>query len=105
MSVYVDTLFSATPRTAQASRHGNTWCHLVCDGNLDELHQFAVSIGLKRQWFQRSIVPHYDLTPSKRKLAVSKGAIEKTSEELSPIRKSWMKQWNGGKPSWEKVNG
>jgi len=39
--------------------------HLVGD-NLQELHIFAQSVGLKRQWFQEhSHHPHYDITTSR----------------------------------------
>lgn len=102
MTIYVDPLFKATPRTVKAQRHGRSWCHLITDGDLEELHEFAEKIGLKRSYFQRAIIPHYDLTPSKRALAVKEGAIEKSANELAPIRKQWRMQWNGGEPSWEK---
>jgi hypothetical protein len=51
-------------------------CHLTTDGDLEELHAFAISIGLRRGWFQNHVLcPHYDLTPRKRALALSKGAV------------------------------
>lgn len=56
-------------------------CHMFADGNLEELHAFANKIGLKREWLHDSRHPHYDLTPSKRKLAVEFGAIEITTKE------------------------
>jgi hypothetical protein len=50
-------------------------CHLFAD-TLEELHRFAVAIGLRRDWFQNHPkLPHYDLTFGKRKQAVAKGAI------------------------------
>lgn len=55
------------------------WCHMVSDTSLDELHEFAKSIGLQRSWFQNT---HYDLTPSRRTLAVTKGALLVDSKEL-----------------------
>ena len=79
MSIYVDELFTAVPRTAQARKFGNRWCHLTTDGPIEELHQFAERIGLKRAWFQDHVqryLKHYDLTPSKRRLAIQHGAIE-----------------------------
>lgn len=102
MTIYVDPIFDnvALPTNAQAARHGTRWCHLICDGDLEELHKFAKSIGLRREWFQASSVPHYDLTPGKRAQAVKKGAIEKGHQELSLIKREWMKQWNGGNPDW-----
>lgn len=69
----------------QVQNHGNKghWCHMATDGSVDELHSFAQQIGLKREWFQEHrIVRHYDLKPSKRKLAVELGAIEVSSREL-----------------------
>jgi len=41
--------------------------HLVVDGLEEELHLFAQSVGLKRQWFQeQSRYPHYDITTSRK---------------------------------------
>ena len=81
MAVYVDPLFYATPRNSSARSLGRRWCHLTAD-SLDELHDFAKSIGLKQQWFQNHrFMPHYDLTPSKRLLAITKGAVEITTTE------------------------
>lgn len=53
-------------------------CHLFdTEDDLDALHAFAAKIGLKREWFQpHRLVPHYDLTASRRALAVLTGAVE-----------------------------
>jgi len=56
-------------------------CHLIAD-TLDELHRFAVSIGLKREWFQNHSIPHYDLTESKRVLAINGGALPLEPKEF-----------------------
>lgn len=71
--IYVDDLFTATPRTAQARSNGKRWCHMATDGPLEELHAMAERIGLKRAWFQNDYGthPHYDLVPSKRTLALT----------------------------------
>jgi len=75
--IYVDTL----------QRYGSwRWgpsCHLTAD-TLEELHEFAESLGLQRQWFQPKR-PHYDLTKAKRKLAVRLGAKEVASRELLEV--------------------
>ena len=81
--IYVDDLrgwtgMYAGKDSAQAERvgkrNGHQWCHMLADdADCAELHAFAASIGLKRKWFQRN---HYDLTPSRRVLAVQRGAIE-----------------------------
>ena len=69
MSVYVDSLMD------WGWKYGKS-CHLIAD-TLEELHEFALSIGLKREWFQEhNNFPHYDLTAKRRANAISKGAIE-----------------------------
>ena len=81
--IYVDELFTATPRTEQARQYGTRWCHLTTDGDLEELHVFAEKLGMKRAWFQpHATLPHYDLVPSKRALAVRLGAREITTQEI-----------------------
>lgn len=70
MSVYVD------PLAYHGWRYRNMTimsCHLFAD-TVAELHAFAGRIGLKRAWFQGNKVPHYDLTASKRALALLDGA-------------------------------
>ncbi|SRR6266567_6593808 len=84
MAIYVDELFTMEPRTAQARKFGNRWCHMTTDGDIEELHRFAECIGLKRSYFQnhvRSDLKHYDLTPSKRAKAIRLGAKEITMVE------------------------
>ena len=51
-------------------------CHMSSDVGPEELHAFAKRIGMKRSWYQGGRHPHYDLTPSKRVLAVKMGAVE-----------------------------
>jgi hypothetical protein len=53
-------------------------CHMFTDNiDLSELHELAEKIGMKQSWFQNhKVAPHYDLTKSRRDLAVSLGAIE-----------------------------
>lgn len=80
--IYVDKIFKATPRTEEARQYGTSWCHMTTDGDLEELHQFAERLGLKRQHFQNHyLLPHYDLTPRKRLLALTLGARETTTTE------------------------
>lgn len=56
---------------------GNRWSHLVAK-DLPTLHNFADQLGFKRSWFEdKPGMPHYDIkTDSKRKLALSLGAIQ-----------------------------
>lgn len=60
-------------------------CHMLPHGHtdlaLEELHQMAERIGLKREWFQdKTRWLHYDLTASRRAAAVAAGAVEITSK-------------------------
>lgn len=86
MAIYVDQLVSYGQAAAPgAERHfggGKRSCHMATDGDLEELHRFAVAIGLRRSWFQNGSTPHYDLTPSRRIVAVRQGAIEVDTREL-----------------------
>ena len=60
------------------------WCHMFSDSDdLDELHAMARKIGLRRGWFQpHKSLPHYDLRPSKRTLAIENGAEEATRRQV-----------------------
>lgn len=78
MAVYIGQLF-------EAQVYGGNWqygqaCHLYGD-TLDELHDFAMRLKLKRSWFQGRNIPHYDLTRNKRREAVKLGAIELSFRE------------------------
>lgn len=61
---------------------------MIADTN-EELHAFAARIGLKREWFQTDLEPHYDLTASKRKLAVQRGAVELEDRPFHDILRKW----------------
>lgn len=70
-------------------------CHMFSDdGNLDGLHSFAEHIlGLNITSFQNTKYPHYDLSKSRRRIAVKNGATEvgrryiiiQTSRELTNV--------------------
>lgn len=67
MTVYVD--------NERIPWRGKLWCHLVAD-SLEELHQFADRLGLRRSWFQgKSSYPHYDITTVVRERALRLGAL------------------------------
>ena len=74
MAVYVDSLRD------YGWRHGPS-CHLIAD-SVDELMEFAVRMGLKREWFQAKSTPHFDLTADGRELALQHGAIELGQRQL-----------------------
>lgn len=74
MSVYVD---------AENLKFRNMiMCHMIAD-SVDELHDMALKIGLKKEWFQaNSSFPHYDISLSVKKKALELGAIEVSRREL-----------------------
>ncbi|HEX6126828.1 MAG TPA: DUF4031 domain-containing protein [Pyrinomonadaceae bacterium] len=74
MAVYVDKLCDYRWRLGPS-------CHLIAD-SIDELIEFAVSIGLRREWYQPNSSPHFDLTADGRAIAVRNGAIELTNREF-----------------------
>lgn len=63
-------------------------CHLTTDGDLEELHAFAESLGMRREWFQEHrLAPHYDLTPHHRELALARGATFVTARAQARARR------------------
>ena len=79
--VYVD--------SAYIPHNGKKWCHLIAD-SLDELHEFAQKIGLKREWCHNE--DHYDVAPSMRRIAVLNGAKEVTMVEIVAIRRKLRRE-------------
>lgn len=67
MTVYVDSARNAFGRMQT--------CHMLADTE-QELHAFAERLGLKREWYQPLSTPHYDISHSKRAVALMLGAIE-----------------------------
>ncbi|MCA1989452.1 MAG: DUF4031 domain-containing protein [Desulfarculus sp.] len=57
--------------------------HLACPGDVEALHRFAASIGLRREWFQdHPRHPHYDLKGRMFEKAFHAGAVRVTSKEM-----------------------
>ena len=86
MTVYVDETREHARVSLPARRWGRLWCHMTADTEA-ELHEMAKAIGLKRAYFQRRPGPnraldHYDLTPSKRAMAVKRGAAEESLQQF-----------------------
>lgn len=81
MGVYVDQLLPCIPN--KNWRYSKS-CHLIAD-TLEELHDFAQQLGLRRAWFQNKILPHYDLTGNKRKQALKLGAIEISRNKIKKL--------------------
>jgi hypothetical protein len=77
--IFVDsiTTYPDADIAPKAKRYGSKWCHMWCDGNVDELHAMAVKIGLNPVYFQNiEGFPHYDLVASRRARAIKEGAQE-----------------------------
>lgn len=80
MTIYVDEL--------RWPYRGTLYCHMMVgkDDDLQELHDFAASIGLKRAWFQNKPThPHYDLSLGKRTTAIRNGATEVAATQLAGL--------------------
>jgi hypothetical protein len=57
--------------------------HMMADTE-DELHEMAARIGMERRWFQDTLSgPRYDLSLSKRALALAAGTVEITMREMA----------------------
>jgi hypothetical protein len=76
MTVYVDDM-RAEFFPPQAPGRRFIMCHMIADTE-DELHAMAARIGVARKWYRGD---HYDITLSKRRLAVAAGAQEITWRE------------------------
>lgn len=71
MTVYVDNM--------AARYRGMLMCHMIAD-SADELHAMADRIGVARKWYQRN---HYDISQTKRRLALAAGAVSITWRDCS----------------------
>ena len=85
MAVYVDEL-RVYPNAWGPFLKGS--CHLTAD-TLDELHEMAARIGMRREWFQdHRLMPHYDLVKRKREAALAAGATFKSAMEQARERRA-----------------
>lgn len=78
MSVYVDNLVDYGLGAVQGAPRAKYWCHMFADSE-EELHAMADKIGMRRVWYQSwpaHSLPHYDLTATRRLVAVQEGAVE-----------------------------
>lgn len=56
--------------------------YMIAD-SVEELHEMADKIGIKRKWFQNhKKYPHYDICLAKKKLAIKYEAEEISTREL-----------------------
>jgi hypothetical protein len=74
-------------------------CHMFAD-TIDELHVLAGRIGLRRAWFQEKPgFPHYDLTESKRRLAIAEGVREVGRREMVAFMRARRVTTDGPSPA------
>jgi hypothetical protein len=102
VTVYVDTLIAhdLSGKSAQVQRvFAGGACHMFTDGPLDELHDLAVRIGMKRAWFQNhGDLPHYDLNKARRAAAVRAGAVECDKYKTVAVMRANRAARAGGAP-------
>lgn len=99
MGVYVD---------RSAHRFGRmVMCHMIADTPA-ELRTMAASIGVALKWFQNTAsTPHFDISKSKRVLAIAAGAIELDRREfvdtMKRIRQNWPNDRAGRWSLWSQA--
>jgi hypothetical protein len=78
MSVYVDDM--------RANYGRMVMCHMLADTH-DELLAMADKIGMQRRWIQHegTYKEHFDISLTKRSMAVQHGAVEITWKEAGKI--------------------
>lgn len=80
--VYIDNFY-----VCYGKWRGMNMCHMIAD-DTTELLLFAAAIGLKLEWIQEpgcSVQEHFDVSLSKKKLALALGAQDVTWRELGAI--------------------
>jgi len=80
MAILIDSFYNGA--RGPVRYWGRRCGHLVSDTSLEELHRFAESLGLWREWFQEKSIPHYDLTGKVYDLALERGARLVSSREI-----------------------
>ena len=82
MTVYVDDMY----RVSMGSYGRMKMSHMIAD-TTEELLSTADRIGVDRKWIQGpgTATEHFDIAMSKRRLAVSVGAVEVTMRYLASI--------------------
>lgn len=80
MTVYVDAPVWKKSKTGRKS-----YSHMIAD-SLNELHEFAVTIGVKQHFFHSTAKHlHYDITAEQYDIALNAGAVEVSSKDIVKI--------------------
>jgi hypothetical protein len=80
MTIYFDKAKWTKPSTLNPK---TKYSHMISDNSIDDLHKFALSIGVKRHFFHGTArIPHYDISGDQIERAKAAGAIEIRSQEL-----------------------
>ncbi len=97
MTVYVDDMKAAFGRMVM--------CHMLADTD-EELHAMADIIGVARKWWQspaKTSGSHYDISLTKRAVAVRHGAVEVTIRQAAAMNSMRRATGQIGDPetAWE----
>jgi hypothetical protein len=91
MAVYVDDMYLY----AIGRFRGMRMSHLIAD-TADELHVFALRIGMKREWYQGD---HYDIPLPRRHDALAAGATAVTYRQCGMMRRRQAVEGTCGDPA------
>lgn len=90
MPVYVDDMY----RYPMGQFRRMKMSHMIADTD-EELHVVAMLIGVDRRWFQGD---HYDISMTKRELAIQYGARPITLRQLAAMANNRRGGWPLGTP-------
>tara|TARA_B100000700_G_scaffold230615_1_gene255042 strand:- start:14884 stop:15201 length:318 start_codon:yes stop_codon:yes gene_type:complete len=94
MAVYVDNY--------KAKFKNYIMCHMIADSE-EELHSFAIKLGLKTSWYQNKTKhKHYDISQSVKQKAIELGAMEVSAKTL--VKLSIRKNIEGNCGNLEDIN-
>jgi hypothetical protein len=83
MTTYVDDMYKYPMGQFKRGPRLYKMSHMIADTD-KELHAMADKIGVARRWYQGD---HYDITMTKRELAIKHGAVAITLRELAKMNK------------------
>lgn len=90
MTVYVDDMY----KHAHGKLKQMKMSHMIADQD-EELHFMATKIGMKKSWHQGD---HYDISLSKRKMAIELGAISVSQKQIAAMKRRKSIEGHCGNP-------